>query len=68
VPPPNVAYCLEASIGKAVMSAACRFGESEAVFQHLKADDFTFGNDEHDGRFRLDDLAGSLELGHEATK
>ncbi len=39
-------------------SAACRLGDSEAVFQHLKADNFTIGDGEHDREVRLDDLAG----------
>ena len=47
---------------KKAWSAACRLGDSEAVFQHLKADNFTIGNAEHHREVRLDDLAGWLEL------
>jgi hypothetical protein len=49
-------------------SAACRLGDSEAVLQHLKADNFTVGDSEHDSEIRLDDFAGLLEFGHERTK
>ena len=39
----------------------CRLGNSEAVFQHLKPDNLTIGDGEHDGEVRRDDLAVSLE-------
>src|SRR5436190_705088 len=48
--------------------AACRLGDREAVFQHLKADDFTIGDGEHNGKVRFDNLPGSLQLGRERTK
>src|SRR6478672_11019112 len=49
-------------------SGACRLRDSEAVFQHLKADNLTIGNGEHDCEVRLDSLAGFLEPGRERTK
>src|SRR6266446_1820479 len=49
-------------------SATCRLGDSEAVFQHLKPDNLTFGDGEHDGKVRRDDLAVSLEFRRERTK
>jgi hypothetical protein len=48
--------------------AACRLGDSKAVVQHLKADNFAIGDGECDRKVRLDDLAGSLDLGLERTK
>jgi len=50
-----------------VGSAACCLGDSEAVFQHLKANNLTMGDGEHDREVRLKNLAGSLELGDERT-
>src|SRR5437016_13962632 len=49
-------------------SAACHLGDSEAVFQHLKTDNLTIGDGEHDGEGRLNNFAGSLEFGRERTK
>jgi hypothetical protein len=56
------------ALAKKAWSAACRLGDGEAVFQHLKADNFTIGDAEHDREVRLDDLAGSLKFGRERTK
>jgi len=49
-------------------SAAWLLGDSEAVSQHLETNDFTAGDGEHNRKVRLDDLAGSLEVGRERTK
>src|SRR5258706_11448536 len=51
-----------------IRSAACRLRDGEAVFQHLKTDDCAISDGEHDREVRLDDLAGSLELGRERTE
>ena len=45
-----------------------RLGDSETVFQHLKAYNFAIGDREHDREVRLDDLARSLEFGLERAK
>ena len=42
-------------------------GDSKAVFQHLKADNFTVSDGEHDREACFDDLAGSFELRCEGT-
>jgi hypothetical protein len=52
-------------LAKQAWSAACGLGDRKAVFQHLKADNFTIGDGEHDREVRSDNLAGSLELGGE---
>src|SRR5882762_11424839 len=51
-----------------VESATCHLGDSEAVFQHLKPDNLTIGDGEHDGEVRHDDLAVSFEFRRERTK
>jgi hypothetical protein len=56
------------ALAKKAWSATCRLGDSEAVFQHLKADNFTIGDSEHDREVCSDDFAGSLEFGHERAK
>ena len=50
------------------LSHRARLGDSEAVFQHLKAHNFTIGDGKHDCKVRLGNLAGSLELGRERAK
>jgi hypothetical protein len=45
-----------------------RLGDSQTVFQHLKANNFTIGDGEYDREVRLDDLVGSLELGLKRSK
>ena len=51
-----------------VWSTASPLRDSEAVLQHLKADNFTICGREYDGEVCLDDLARSLELGGEGSK
>src|SRR5438445_405525 len=49
-------------------SAARPLGDGEAVFQHLKADNFAVTDGENDRKVGFDDLAVSLELGRERTQ
>src|SRR6266550_8798531 len=49
-------------------SAARPLGDGEAVFQHLKADNFTVTDGENDRKVSFDDLAVPLELGRERTQ
>jgi C-terminal processing protease CtpA/Prc len=50
------------------LSATRPLGDGEAVFQHLKADNFIIGHDEHNGKIRLNNFAGSFEPGLERTQ
>jgi len=49
-------------------SATGGLGDSETVFQHLKANNFGIGDCEHDREVRFDDLAGSLKFGLKRAK
>lgn len=49
-------------------SGAGRLGDGEAVFEHLKADNFTIGDGEDDREVCVDDFGGALDFGHEGAK